>query len=138
MSRIERIRSDHVGEPPGETWSNCLRVGNQVFIAGMTARGGEFDTIDGAGAYAQARIIFTKIKSLIEAAGGAMADVVKVNIFVTDIDQRQEVWRARREFFLGDFPVSTLVEVSALALPDMEVEVEAVAILGAGLDAGTG
>ena len=125
-------RSDHVGEPPGETWSNCLRVGNQVFIAGMTARGGEFDTIDGAGAYAQARIIFTKIKSLIEAAGGAMADVVKVNIFVTDIDQRQEVWRARREFFGGDFPVSTLVEVSALALPEMEVEVEAIAILGAG------
>ena len=138
MSTIERIRSEHVGEPPAETWSNCLRVGNQVFIAGMTARGGEFDSIDGAGAYSQARIIFTKIKSLIEAAGGAMADVVKVNIFVTDIDQRQEVWRARREFFSGDFPVSTLVEVSALALPEMEVEVEAVAILGSGLDAGTG
>ncbi len=132
MSTIERIRSDRVGEPPAETWSNCLRVGNQVFIAGMTARGGEFDSIDGAGAYSQARIIFTKIKSLIEAAGGAMADVVKVNIFVTDIDQRQEVWRARREFFSGDFPVSTLVEVSALALPEMEVEVEAIAILGAG------
>ncbi len=132
MSSIERIRSDHVGEPPGETWSNCLRVGNQVFIAGMTARGGEFDTIEGAGAHAEARIIFSKFKCLIEAAGGAMADVVKVNIFVTDIDQRQEVWRARREFFHGDFPVSTLVEVSALALPEMEVEVEAVAILGAG------
>ena len=76
----------------------------------------------------------TKIKFLIEAAGGTMADIVRVNIFVTNIDQRQEVWRARREFFTGDFPVSTLVEVSALALPEMEVEVEAVAIL----DAGTG
>ena len=132
MSTIERIRSDRVGEPPAETWSNCLRVGNQVFIAGMTARGDAFETIDGAGVYDQARIIFTKIENLIEAAGGAMADIVKVNIFVTDIDQRQEVWRARREFFTGDFPVSTLVEVSALALPAMEVEVEAVAILGAG------
>ena len=132
MSRIERIHSDQVGEPPAETWSNCLRVGNQVFIAGMTARGGEFDSIDGAGAYEQARIIFTKIENLIASAGGTMADVVKVNIFVTDIDQRKEVWRARREFFTGDFPVSTLVEVSALALPEMEVEVEAIAILGAG------
>ena len=132
MSKIERIVSDQVGEPPAGTWSNCLRIGNQVFIAGMTARGAEFDSIDGAGAYAQARIIFAKIKHLIEAAGGTMADIVKVNIFVTDIDRRFEVWRARREFFTGDFPVSTLVEVSALALPDMEVEVEAVAILGAG------
>ena len=70
MSRIERIHSDRVGEPPAETWSNCLRVGNQVFIAGMTARGAEFDAIDGAGAYEQAGIIFTKIKHLIEAAGG--------------------------------------------------------------------
>ena len=134
MNKIERIHSDRVGEPPAETWSNCLRVGNQVFIAGMTARGAEFENIDGAGAYEQARIIFTKIENLIEAAGGTMADIVKVNIFVTDIDQRQEVWRARREFFTGDFPVSTLVEVSALALPEMTVEVEAVAILGAGTD----
>ncbi len=132
MSQIERIHSDQVGEPPAETWSNCLRIGNQVFIAGMTARSAEFDSIDSAGAYEQARVIFTKIKNLIEAAGGTMADIVKVNIFVTDIDQRQEVWRARREFFTGDFPVSTLVEVSALALPEMEVEIEAVAILGAG------
>ena len=132
MSQMERIHSDQVGEPPAETWSNCLRVGNQVFIAGMTARSAEFNSIDGAGAYSQARVIFTKIKCLIEAAGGTMADIVKVNIFVTDIDQRQEVWRARREFFAGNFPVSTLVEVSALALPEMEVEVEAVAILGAG------
>ena len=133
MSEIERVHSDQVGEPPAETWSNCLRIGNQVFIAGMTARSSEFDSIDGAGVYAQARIIFTKIKYLIEAAGGTMADIVKVNIFVTNIDQRQEVWRARREFFTGNFPVSTLVEVSALALPEMEVEVEAVAVLDTGV-----
>ena len=133
MTQIERVHSDQVGEPPAETWSNCLRIGNQVFIAGMTARSSEFDSIEGAGVYAQARIIFTKIKFLIEAAGGTMADIVKVNIFVTNIDQRQEVWRARREFFTGNFPVSTLVEVSALALPEMEVEVEAVAVLDTGV-----
>ena len=133
MNQIERVQSEQVGEPPAETWSNCLRIGNQVFIAGMTARSSEFDSIEGAGVYAQARIFFSKIKFLIEAAGGTMADIVKVNIFVTNIDQRQEVWRARREFFTGNFPVSTLVEVSALALPEMEVEVEAVAVLDTGV-----
>ena len=131
MSTIERIRSDQVGEPPAETWSNCLRVGNQVFIAGMTARGAEFDTIDGAGVYDQARIVFTKIESLIEAAGGTMNDVIKVNIYVTDITEREEAWRARAEFFTGAFPASTLVEVSGLATPALKVEIEAQAFLGA-------
>ena len=54
-----------------------------------------------------------------------------MNIFVTNIRNREEVWRARREFFSGDFPVSTLVEVSALAAPEMNVEIEAEGVLGA-------
>ena len=127
-----RIISEQVNEPPAETWSNCLVVGNQVFVAGMTARGTEFENIEGDNAYTQAQVIFAKIKHLMEASGGTINDVVKVNIFVTDIAQRDDVWRARREFFSGDFPVSTLLEVSALAHPDMLVEVEAVGFIGAG------
>jgi len=129
---IRRVSSDRVAEPPPETWSNCLVVGDQIFIAGMTARSQDFETIGEGGEYAQAKAIFEKIQTLVEAAGGTMADIVKVNIFVTDISKRDEVWRARREFFSGDFPVSTLVEVSALALPEMVVEVEAVGFIGAG------
>jgi enamine deaminase RidA (YjgF/YER057c/UK114 family) len=127
----KRIGSPHVPEPPPQTWSNCLVVGQQVFVAGMTARSGS-DIPGGESMYEQARATLTKIKHLIEAAGGRMDDVVKVNIFVTDIKRREEVWKARREFFTGDFPVSTLVEVSALATPELLVEIEAVAILGAG------
>ncbi len=133
MNTINRVISPDVGEPPAETWSNCLVVGNQVFIAGMTARSAEFDVVSDGAEYEQARAIFTKIKNLMTEAGGSMADIVKVNIFVTDITKRKEVWRARAEFFSGNFPVSTLVEVSALALPDMVVEVEAVGFIGGGL-----
>ncbi len=133
MNTINRVISPDVGEPPAETWSNCLVVGNQVFIAGMTARSAEFDVVSDGAEYEQARTIFTKIKNLMTEAGGSMADIVKVNIFVTDITKRKEVWRARAEFFSGNFPVSTLVEVSALALPDMVVEVEAVGFIGGGL-----
>ncbi len=133
MNTINRVISPDVGEPPAETWSNCLVVGNQVFIAGMTARSVEFDVVSDGAEYEQARTIFTKIKNLMTEAGGSMADIVKVNIFVTDITKRKEVWRARAEFFSGNFPVSTLVEVSALALPDMVVEVEAVGFIGGGL-----
>lgn len=130
--KIRRVSAEAVVEPPPETWSNCLVVGDQVFIAGMTARAADFNSIEEASEFEQARIIFGKIKSLMEAAGGSMRDVVKVNIFVTNISRREEVWRARREFFSGNFPVSTLVEVSALALPEMNVEIEAIGFIGAG------
>jgi enamine deaminase RidA (YjgF/YER057c/UK114 family) len=60
-----------------------------------------------------------------------MADVTKVTIFVTDITRREEVWRARREFFTGNFPASTLVQVAALADPSLKVEIEAVAHISA-------
>src|SRR6267378_3101193 len=65
-------------------------------------------------------------------AGGTMADVVKVTIYVTDIKNNVKVWAARREFFTGDFPASTLVEVSALAAPEIVVEIEAIAHIGKG------
>jgi 2-iminobutanoate/2-iminopropanoate deaminase len=129
MSLKKRISSRHVAEPPPQTWSNALVIGNQVFIAGMTSRTGT-EIVGGNSMYAQAHAVFTKIKHLMEATGGRMDDIVKVVIFVTDITRREEVWKARREFFTGDFPVSTLVEVKALAVPELLVEVEAIGILG--------
>jgi 2-iminobutanoate/2-iminopropanoate deaminase len=128
----KRIRDAAAGEPPEGTWSNCLVVDNHVYIAGMTSRSDEFNTIVGDNAYEQSKVIFDKIKALIEAAGGTMADIVKVNIFLADINDRQQVWEARREYFKGDFPVSTLLEISKLVHPDMLVEIEAVGMLGAG------
>jgi 2-iminobutanoate/2-iminopropanoate deaminase len=131
MATKRSVHSSEVPEPPPQTWSNCLVHGDQVFVAGMTAAFGD-ETAGGDSMYEQARAIFGKIKALIEAAGAQMDDVVKVNIFVTDIKRREEVWKARAEFFTGDFPVSTLVQVAALARPELLVEIEAVAFRGAG------
>jgi 2-iminobutanoate/2-iminopropanoate deaminase len=125
MSSIVRATSPEVPEPPAGTWSNCLVVNGVAYLAGMTARGTESDE------YAQAKTIFTKIRHLLEAAGGSMTDIVKVTIFVTDISQREKVWQARREFFNRNFPASTLVQVAALADPSLKVEIEAVAHIGA-------
>ena len=126
MTSIVRAVSPEVSEPPAGTWSNCLVAGGIAYIAGMTARGSTE-----ADEYAQAKAILGKIRHLVEAAGGSMADIVKVTIFVTDITQREKVWQARREFFTGNFPVSTLVQVAALADPSLKVEVDAVAHIGA-------
>jgi 2-iminobutanoate/2-iminopropanoate deaminase len=129
--KIRRATSPHVSEPAAGTWSNCLVVNGVAYVAGMVARGSDGKVVAGD-EYEQSQMIFTKIKHLLEAAGGSMADVVKVTIFVTNIMHRDKVWRARREFFTGDFPASTLVQVAALAEPSLKVEIEAVAHLGAG------
>ena len=131
-SRIQRVSSPQVAEPPPERWSNALRVGNVLYVAGMTSRANDGKVIQGSGEYEQAKVVFTKIRHLVEAAGGAMSDVVKMIIYVVNIRNNTEVWRARREFFSGDFPVSTLVEVRALGTPDTLVEIEVIAHIGAG------
>ena len=122
---IVRATTPQVPEPQPETWSNCLVAAGIAYVAGMTASGGDLTD-----EYTQAKAIFTKIRHLVEAAGGTMADITTVTIFVTDITQREKVWQARREFFTGDFPASTLVEVRSLAKPEVLVEIEAVAYLG--------
>jgi enamine deaminase RidA (YjgF/YER057c/UK114 family) len=128
---MKRITSAEVAEPQPETWSNCKVVGNFIQVAGMVS-GYQDDVIAGGDdVYEQARLTFTKIKHMVEAAGAVMDDIIKVTIFVTDITRREEVWKARREFFTGDFPCSTLVEVSALARPGLAVEIEAYGIIGA-------
>jgi 2-iminobutanoate/2-iminopropanoate deaminase len=80
--------------------------------------------------YEQTRQIFSRIDRIIKAAGGTMDNLVKMTIYVVDITKNTEVWRARRDFFTGDFPASTLVEVRSLAKPEALVEIEAVAYLG--------
>jgi enamine deaminase RidA (YjgF/YER057c/UK114 family) len=130
--KIEKITSAEVAEPPPGRWSNALRVGDMLFISGTVSRAADGVTIQGGDEYEQAKIIFAKIRLLVEAAGGAMSDVVKMTIYVVNIKRNTEVWRARQEFFTGDFPCSTLVEVRSLATPEILVEIEAIACIGAG------
>ncbi len=129
--KMKAVSSPEVREPKPETWSNCKVYGNHVYISGMTAHDLAGNVVGDGSMYDQSRRTFDKIKHLIEAAGGTMNDVIKVNIYVTDITEREAAWRARAEFFTGAFPASTLVEVSALATPELKVEIEVQAFLGA-------
>jgi len=127
---IRRVTSPDAPEPPPERWSNCLVADGIAYVSGMVARGAP--NLEKMDEYEQAKEIFRKIKALLEAAGGKMADVVKVTIFVTNIKNNTKVWKARAEVFSGNFPASTLVQVAALASPEILVEIEAIAHLGKG------
>lgn len=129
---ITRVTSPGCPEPAPALWSNCLVSDGIAYVAGLTARNADGVTIDGADEYEQTKIIFAKHKALIEAAGGKMADYTKLTIFVTRIENRKQVWKARAEFFEGDFPACSLVEVKGLADPKIFVEIEGIAHLGKG------
>ena len=128
MSLLKRIQSKDVAEPPPGTFSQCLVAGGTIFVAGQTAGTADGGVGGDGSMFAQAMICFTKIKALLEAGGAVMADIAKLTVYVTDISKRAEVTEARRKFFSGDFPCSTLVEISALAHPGLLVEVEAIAV----------
>ena len=113
--RFEQVPAPEAPEFPGNIFSNCLKAGNQVILAGMVASEDSGGVIGGDSAY--------------EAAGGSLADVAKLTIYLTDIADRPEIGRARKEFFDGRMPASTLIGVSALAEPQYKVEIEAIAIL---------
>jgi 2-iminobutanoate/2-iminopropanoate deaminase len=128
---IERIISPDVAEADPGLWSNCLVVDKMVYLSGMTARAKDQTTIEGVDEYEQTKAIFRKYAALMKAAGGKMSDVVKLTIFVTNISNREKVWKARREFFTGNFPTCALVQVASLASPEILVEIQGIAHLGA-------
>ena len=129
---ITRYTSPKVKEPAPKLWSNCIVCDGIAYIAGLTSRNADGVTIDGKDEYEQSKIIFQKHKALIEAAGGKMADFTKLTIFVTRIQHNTEVWKARAEFFKGNFPASSLIEVSKLAAPNIFVEIDGIAHIGKG------
>jgi len=92
-----------VAEPAPGLWSNCLRVGDTVYTAGLTARDGALQATGGA-EYEQSWATLRRMAALLAAAGGSLRDVVKPTIYMTDISQREAFRRARREPGRGASP----------------------------------
>lgn len=130
----KRIIAETVKEPPPGSWSNCYVVDNQVILAGQVARDEEGNLVGGSDPYEQAMQAFRNMKALVEAAGARMSDVVKINVYLTDIEFRPAFLKARRQFFFDPFPAAVVVGNVTLASPDLLVEIDAWAFMGAGGD----
>jgi len=78
---------------------------------------------------AQTQIVFEKLAAVLDAGGATLQDIVKVQIFLTDMSQRQAVSAVRDEYLNGIDPVSTLVEISKTVLDGCDIEIEAMAIV---------
>jgi len=110
-------------------FSRAVRVGDRIFVSG-TAAWGDDGTLMGQGdMYAQAKQTIANIEAALKEAGASLADVVRTRVFVTDISRLGEVGRAHLEAFRDVRPAATAVGVTALAVPEMLVEIEADAVV---------
>ena len=96
---ITRFTSPKVKEPAPKLWSNCIVCDGVAYISGLTSRGDDGVTINGADEYEQSKIIFEKHKALIESAGGKMADFTKLTIFVTRIENNKKSLESKSRIF---------------------------------------
>ena len=131
MTERQRISSGSPYEPI-VGFSRAVRVGDTVYVAGTVAWGDppEADKLVGPGdVYAQAKQAIRNIEKALQQAGASLQDVVRTRIYLTDISRLNEAARAHGEAFGEIRPASTMVQVSALAEPQMLVEIEAIAVV---------
>ena len=127
MSRREEIRVPGLAEPISH-YTDAVRAGDLLFVSGFVPVDGEGHLVGGDDVVAQTRQVFANLAAVLAAAGATFAEVVKLTVYLTDIEDRARINPVRQDIFGDTRPASTLVEVSALATPGAKVEIDAIAL----------
>ena len=126
MTQIERFLLDDQ-PPPISHYCHVVKAGNHIWLSGTVGMrpdgSAPDDVVD------QFRIAMSNLDGALAAAGGRQAHIVKVTVFLTDINDRVLINPIRQEYFGEHRPASTLIEVSALVTPQLKVEIEAEAVI---------
>jgi len=110
--------------------SQAIEAGGFVFVSGQAALDLQGNLVGGNDFEAQAEQAFTMLATVLQAAGSSMARVVKVTIYLTDMAHFPSIVRLREKHFSRPYPADTIVQVGQLALPDLQIEIDAVALAG--------
>ena len=127
----QQIASDRIGRPSGH-FSQAIAVearGRMVFISGMTSKGADGSVVGVGDIEAQTRQMCENVKAAVEAAGGSMADICRVDVYVRSMRDFDTIHKVRRAYFPDPPPASTMVEVSGFTHPDYLIEMNAIAVL---------
>ena len=130
MAQIEKYAARGVYDPPA--YAQAVKVSGArtlLYIAGQVAYAADGSPAHPGDFKAQARLALECLKAQVEAGGGTLADIVKVNTYLTDMRYRAEYGAIREGFCGKKMPPHTLVAVAALAAPEFLIEIEAVAAL---------
>jgi len=123
------IKPANMAAPTGYSYA-VKKTGTPVFIAGQVALDAQGRLVGEGDVAAQVEQVFQNLRTVVEACGGTMEDVVKITIYATDVSHRPAIAAARQRHFKdGQFPASTYLVISALAAPQILVEIEAVAMV---------
>jgi len=129
MDKIRREYPDIA--PAGPTYARAVLAGNTLYISGCTARG---TSAQGGPAIEQLRVTLDRVVRIVEAEGGRPEDIVKITTFVTDMsdwfpvsEEQQDIYK---QYFNGQNPANSLIGITALAEPGLDIEIEAIVVLG--------
>jgi 2-iminobutanoate/2-iminopropanoate deaminase len=126
---VQRIKTERA-QQRGYSPAVITEGGRIVWLAGQTG------TVDDSGKSlandfeGQARQIFKGFDAVLRKAGGTLADLVQMTVFVTDVRYGERLWQVRKEVFDNDFPGSAMVTITALANPDAKIEIQGYAVIG--------
>ena len=124
------IVSMHLAVPNGHfAQATIAAPGRLVFISGMTARNTAGGVTGVGDITAQTHQVCQNLRAAIEAAGGTLDDIARVDVYVRDIADFEAIHAVRRLYFTGAAPASTMVEVSGFVDKDYLIEINAVGVL---------
>jgi reactive intermediate/imine deaminase len=127
VTDVEQIRLDPDPYEPFRL-SQGFRVGDLVIVSGQAAIDQDGHIVGVGDFDAQAEQVFRNLTRVLAAAGSGLDRVVKVTIYLTDMGNFPKIVELRGTWFTPPYPADTIVEVSALALPGLEIEIEAIAV----------
>ena len=109
--------------------SQAIRVGELIYTSGQAAIDAKGNLVGVGDFDAQAQQVFDNLREVLEAADSGLDRIVKVTIYLTDMANFPKIVNLRERFFSKPYPADTILEVRALALPELEIEIEAIALV---------
>jgi len=117
-----------LSKPNGYTHAVEAGGGRTLYVSGQVSLDASGKVVGAGDFEAQTRQVFENVKAALAAAGASLAQVVKITVFVTDLSGVAAFRKLRNEYFPKDPPASSLVKVAGLVLPELLIEIEAIAV----------
>jgi 2-iminobutanoate/2-iminopropanoate deaminase len=127
----QNVVSPELATPNGH-FSQATAVaarGRMLFISGMTARNKDGGITGIGDITAQTHQVCQNLKAAVEAAGGSLDDICRVDVYVRNMEDFAAIHEVRRQYFTGEPPASTMVEVSKFVSKDYLIEINAIALI---------
>ncbi|MGE3149338.1 MAG: RidA family protein [Pseudorhodoplanes sp.] len=121
----EEFRIEELSEPISH-YTDAVRFGDLLFVSGVAPLDRSSRLVGKGDVVAQTQQIFENLKHILDVADANFSDVLKVTVYMTDVEDRTKINPVRQKYFGNARPASTLIGVRALAIPDMKIEIEAV------------